>query len=176
MMTEETKEKVILHIGIITPFVVLLMYPLVLLSRGNNYLYDFVNRLWLVFWGGALMYFGVSFAWLTRRENKFLSNVYVKIIVGFIYHISFFVFMRLLYSFRERNIAIPSWWDWGVNIGGLLSLFLGGYLAKIKGGNREWLNNIEAYSAAAVPLIGALLLFLNGYEGAVLFWQFFGVG
>ncbi|VDB00430.1 hypothetical protein S1OALGB6SA_1512 [Olavius algarvensis spirochete endosymbiont] len=176
MMTEETKKKVILLIEIITPFVALLMYPLVLLSRGNNYLYEFVFKFWILFLCSALMYFGQFFALLTRRENKFLSNVYVKIVVSFIYFISFLVFARLFYSFRERNIAIPSWWDWGVNIGGLLSLFLGGYLAKIKGGNRKWLNSIEAFIAGIVPSLAALLFSPICSEGIVLFWQFFGVG
>lgn len=176
MMTEETKEKVILLIGIITPFVVMLMYPLVLLSRVNNSLYDFVRSFWTLFGIIALVYFGISFAFLTRRENKFLSNVYVKIVVALIYYMSWFFFMRQYYSFRERNITIPSWWDWGVTIGGLLSLFFGGYLAKIKGRNRKWLNDIEELIALTVPPLAAPLLVSIWYEGTVLFWQFFGVG
>jgi len=167
MMTEETKKKVILLIGIISPFVVSSMYPLVLLSRVNDSLLDFVNRLWVGFANVALAYFGLNFSLLTRRENRFLSNVYIKIVIASIHLLFLFVVMGQFSSFLEKNITIPS-------IGGVLSLFLGGYLAKIKGGHRKWLNDIEAF-IAMIPPLAALSLFFILYKGTVLFWQFLGV-
>jgi len=175
MMTEETKKKVIQIIAIISPFLVSLMYPLVLLSRVNDSLYEFVSGFWGVFSGGALIYFGLHFSLLTRRENRFLSNVYIKIVIASIYYLFFFVATRQFYSFRERNIPIPSWWDWETTIGGVLSLFLGGYLAKIKGGHRKWLNDVETFIAASVPTLAATLFFPILHKGIVLYWQFLGV-
>ncbi|VDB01167.1 hypothetical protein S1OALGB6SA_2268 [Olavius algarvensis spirochete endosymbiont] len=174
MMTEETKKKVALLVGIIAPFVISSLYPLVLLSRGNDFLYDFMYRLWGLLLFFAFLFFGKIFAWSTRRGNRILSNVYVKIIVAFIYFLFYFVFARQYYSFRERNIITPFWWYWQGAIVGVIGLFLGGYWVDFERENRKWLNKVEPYISFN-PSLAAALLIPIWHEGIVFFWQLLGV-